>query len=122
VKLANAFGPEHLQLQVRDHQRVVPRLKSYGSLFQGSDSAEVLGDYGAGPNHVLPTGGSARYTSGLSVLHFLRLQTWLHIDDPRAASELARDAASLARLEGLGGHAGAAELRVRASSEIPPTG
>jgi phosphoribosyl-ATP pyrophosphohydrolase/phosphoribosyl-AMP cyclohydrolase/histidinol dehydrogenase len=68
----------------------------------------VLGDYGAGPNHVLPTGGTARWCGGLSVTTFLRVQTRLAVDDPRA---LAADAAALARLEGLEAHARAAERR-----------
>jgi phosphoribosyl-ATP pyrophosphohydrolase/phosphoribosyl-AMP cyclohydrolase/histidinol dehydrogenase len=74
-------------------------------------SAEVLGDYGAGPNHTLPTGGTARYTGGLSVFDFLRVRTWLEIDDPAGARELVEDAERLAELEGLAGHARSAALR-----------
>jgi histidinol dehydrogenase len=61
----------------------------------------VLGDYGAGPNHVLPTGSTARFTGGLSVFDFLRIRTWLRVDDPAAASVLATDAVRLGELEGL---------------------
>jgi phosphoribosyl-ATP pyrophosphohydrolase/phosphoribosyl-AMP cyclohydrolase/histidinol dehydrogenase len=69
----------------------------------------VLGDYGAGPNHVLPTGATARFTGGLSVLAFLRVRTWMAVD--RHDASLSRDAAALARLEGLEAHARAAEAR-----------
>ncbi len=72
----------------------------------------MFGDYGAGPNHVLPTGGTARFTGGLSVTTFLRQRTWLQIDDPKAARELAEDSAWLARLEGLEAHARSAEHRL----------
>ena len=109
----NQMAPEHLQLAVRNPDAVVSRFRHYGALFVGVSSGEVLGDYGAGPNHVLPTGGTARSTGGLSVLSFLRMQTWLRIDDPSAATCLAADAVRLARLEGLEAHARAAEYRVR---------
>jgi phosphoribosyl-ATP pyrophosphohydrolase/phosphoribosyl-AMP cyclohydrolase/histidinol dehydrogenase len=93
---------------------VSKRCSSYGAVFIGTVSAEVLGDYGAGPNHVLPTCGTARYTGGLSVFTFLRIRTWMNItegSDP-SAQEMIRDAVSLARIEGLEGHARAAECRL----------
>ena len=86
-------------------------LQHYGALFIGPHSAEVLGDYGAGPNHVLPTGGTARFTGGLSVFNFLRVRTWMKIDRPDEAAQLIDDATDLARLEGLAGHARAAKKR-----------
>ena len=82
---------------------------NYGAVFVGERSAEVLGDYGVGPNHVLPTGGTARSRGGLSVLDFLRVRTWLQIRD--ADAELLDDVAWLARQEGLEAHARAAEWR-----------
>ena len=82
----------------------------------GSASAEVFGDYGAGPNHVLPTGGTARSMGGLSVLTFLRVRTWLCLDD---AAPLLDDAARLARMEGLEGHARAAEARKVIREPVP---
>jgi histidinol dehydrogenase len=91
---------------------VAPRLRHYGALFVGTAAAEVLGDYGAGPNHVLPTGGAARSAGGLSVLTFLRVRTWLAIDDPAGARELVEDAAWLGRVEGLEAHARSAERRL----------
>src|SRR5207247_10800443 len=91
---------------------VAPRLGHYGALFVGAGAAEVLGDYGAGPNHVLPTGGTARSTGGLSVYTFLRVRTWLRIDDRAAAVPLIEDAIWLGRAEGLEAHARAAERRL----------
>jgi phosphoribosyl-ATP pyrophosphohydrolase/phosphoribosyl-AMP cyclohydrolase/histidinol dehydrogenase len=110
IAVCDRLAPEHLELLVADAADVAPRVRHYGGLFVGAGAAEVLGDYGAGPNHVLPTGAGARHTGGLSVLHFLRVRTWLRMDDPAA---LARDAAHLARLEGLEGHARSAERRFR---------
>lgn len=109
----NALAPEHLELHVADPASLEARLTHYGALFVGAHAGEVLGDYGAGPNHVLPTGGTARSVGGLSVLTFLRSQTWLRIDDPSQAQELVEDAVWLGRVEGLEGHARAAERRVK---------
>ena len=71
----------------------------------------MLGDYGAGPNHTLPTGGTARFAGGLSVFNFLRIRTWMRVDAIEAAQPLVRDAETLAELEGLAGHALAARAR-----------
>ncbi len=106
---AERCAPEHLELAVAHPETYSAQIKSAGAVFLGQESAEVLGDYGAGPNHTLPTGGAARFASGLSVLHFLRARTWLKMDDPKS---LAADSAAFARLEGLEGHARAAESRV----------
>jgi phosphoribosyl-ATP pyrophosphohydrolase/phosphoribosyl-AMP cyclohydrolase/histidinol dehydrogenase len=116
VAACDRLAPEHLQVLTADAEAVATRLRHWGGLFIGAASAEVLGDYGAGPNHTLPTGGVARFKGGLSVLDFLRVRTWLRVDgggDP----ELARDAAALARLEGLEAHARAAERRLTARRE-----
>ena len=110
-QLCEALAPEHLQLSIAEASEFGRALTRYGALFIGEHAAEVLGDYGAGPNHVLPTGGSARTEAGLSVLTFLRARTQLSIDDPRAARETIEDAVSLARIEGLEAHARAAERR-----------
>ena len=108
VAVVDAIAPEHLQLALRDPRATADRVRNAGALFLGESSAEVFGDYGAGPNHVLPTGGAARFTGGLSVLHFLRVRTWLDIAEP---ARLREDTAALARLEGLEAHARAAEHR-----------
>ncbi len=112
IAACDAIAPEHLQLELRDAAAVAPRLGHYGALFVGAGAAEVLGDYGAGPNHVLPTGGTARSTGGLSVYTFLRVRTWLRIDDRAAARPLLEDAVWFGRAEGLEAHARAAERRL----------
>ncbi len=109
VALCNRLAPEHLQVMTRDPGEWAERLDHYGALFIGSRSAEVFGDYGVGPNHTLPTGGSARAFGGLSVFSFLRIRTWLELDE--ADPDLIEDTARLARLEGLEAHARAAEAR-----------
>ena len=109
VELCDRIAPEHLALHIEAPHTITERLSAYGSLFVGDGSAEVLADYGAGPNHVLPTGGGARYQSGLSVTTFLRSPTWMTMAQPGL---IAGDAADLARLEGLEAHARAAELRM----------
>jgi phosphoribosyl-ATP pyrophosphohydrolase/phosphoribosyl-AMP cyclohydrolase/histidinol dehydrogenase len=108
ISVADEMGPEHLALHVEDPDELAGSLHSFGSMFVGEGSAEVFADYGVGPNHVLPTGGGARFQSGLSVLTFLRTATWSRIDDPGA---LVDDTVHLARLEGLEAHARAAQLR-----------
>ncbi|QQR90016.1 MAG: histidinol dehydrogenase [Myxococcales bacterium] len=115
IEICDALAPEHLQLSVRDPEPYRKKLRHYGALFSGIAGAEVFGDYGAGPNHVLPTSGTARITGGLSVLNFLRVRTWLHLDDTRGVATLAKDATDFARLEGLEAHARAAELRYQNS-------
>ncbi|CAK9033443.1 Histidinol dehydrogenase (HDH), partial [Durusdinium trenchii] len=115
LEVAATLGPEHLEVMTANSKADAMSIKSYGGLFIGSKSAEVFGDYGAGPNHVLPTSGSARYTGGLSVFTFLRIRTWLHLDDASsdAQAQMMSDAVRLARIEGLEGHARAAEARLR---------
>lgn len=111
IAVCDRLAPEHLEVMVADAPAVARRLRYYGGLFVGMGSAEVYGDYGAGPNHVLPTGGTARLSGGLSILTFLRARTWLRVDAAAAADAMARDCAALARLEGLEAHARAAESR-----------
>ena len=108
ISAVDRLAPEHLQLALRDPGAVATRIGNAGALFLGERSAEVFGDYGAGPNHVLPTGGGARFTAGLSVFTFLRARTWLRLDD---AAPLGLQTARLARVEGLEAHARAAEAR-----------
>lgn len=113
IAACDRLAPEHLELHLEDAAAVAPRLRNYGAIFIGHHAAEVLGDYGAGPNHVLPTGGTARFTGGLSVLTFLRVRTWMRVDDLAAAQGLVNDAVALARIEGLEAHARAAEKRIK---------
>ena len=112
IAACDALAPEHLELVMRGSEAVAPRLSHYGALFIGAAAGEVLGDYGAGPNHVLPTGGSARGTGGLSVYTFLRVRTWLRMDDAASARSLIEDAAWFGRVEGLEAHARSAERRL----------
>jgi len=111
IAVCDAIAPEHLQLHLADAPAVAPRLAHYGALFIGAAAGEVLADYGIGPNHVLPTGGTARWTGGLSVLTFLRVRTWVRMIDASAAREVIEDAAWLGRAEGLEAHVLAASLR-----------
>lgn len=110
VELAEEVAPEHLELMVEDPLSLKGRLRSYGSLFLGPFSAESFGDYASGTNHVLPTGGSARFGEGLWVGTFLRFRSWQSLSRDSAA-HLCGVVSRLARLEGLPGHALAAEVR-----------
>ncbi|GAB5372711.1 hypothetical protein AAMO2058_001688400, partial [Amorphochlora amoebiformis] len=114
IETADFLAPEHLEVLVKNEMDVASRLNHYGALFIGSKAAEVLGDYGAGPNHTLPTGRTARYTGGLSVHCFLRIRTWMQLNDAESgpAQEMVRDSVALAKLEGLEGHAKSASLRI----------
>ncbi|KAL7534746.1 hypothetical protein ACHAWF_004935 [Thalassiosira exigua] len=111
ITVSDRLAPEHLEVQTKDAQKVGELCANYGGLFVGTQCAEVLGDYGAGPNHTLPTGGTGRYTGGLSVFNFLRIRTWMRIDDRNACQHMVEDSVRMARLEGLEGHARAAEAR-----------
>lgn len=112
IAACDGLAPEHLELCLENATAVAPRLAHFGALFIGTGSAEVLGDYGAGPNHVLPTASTARSKGGLSVYTFLRVRTWLRIDHATAARPLVEDAAWFARVEGLEAHARSAERRL----------
>ncbi len=111
--VADKIAAEHLEIMTRDPETVAARIRNAGALFIGAASAEVLGDYGAGPNHTLPTGGTSRFQAGLSVFHFLRLRSWLRIDEQEQARGLAADASALAEIEGLPGHAASARARLQ---------
>jgi len=103
VSFANEIAPEHLELQIKNPEKYLSRLNSYGSLFLGKYSAEAFGDYCSGTNHVLPTNGGARFTSGLSVRDFVKLQTYQKIDR-KGAVNLAPVALKLSKTEGLDAH------------------
>jgi histidinol dehydrogenase len=110
IAFAQAWAPEHLELAVADPEAWLPRLSTAGAVFMGEASAEVFGDYGAGPNHVLPTGGSGRFSSPLGVATFMKRQTVLELD-PALAGVLAPRVARLAEAEGLVHHAQSARRR-----------
>ena len=112
LALANQLAPEHLQLCIRDPWSSIGAIQNAGAVFLGHYSPESLGDYFAGPNHVLPTLGTARFASGLSVHHFCKKTSLIAADQDyfaRSAGKIAR----LARLEGLEAHARSAEIRTR---------
>jgi histidinol dehydrogenase len=110
IELANAIAPEHIELIVRRPRRLAQRIRNAGAMFLGPYSAPPLGDYLAGPNHVLPTGGSARFFSPLGVYDFLKRTTVIHAEK-RALRALAPKISHLARLEGLDDHARSVEAR-----------
>ena len=113
VDMVNRCAPEHLEIQCREPGAFLAEVQHYGGAFVGDGTAEVFGDYGVGPNHVLPTGGTARYTGGLSVLTFIRVRTWIRMDDLSDASDVLSDTVALARQEGLEAHARSAEARIK---------
>ena len=117
VRIANIIAPEHLELQTANTDAWVPLLKNYGSLFTGGLSAEALGDYSAGINHTLPTSGSARFTGGLSVRHFLKTVTTLRCENGEGFEAARKAAECIARAEGLSAHAESAAARGRRETQ-----
>ncbi len=111
VELANEFAPEHLCVLVEHPEAVLPLVRAAGGVFLGESSPEVLGDYTAGPSHVMPTGGSARFASPLSVLDFLKVTSVIALSQEDLA-RLGPYAAELARAEGLTAHARSIERRL----------
>ena len=107
---ANAFGPEHLEIQVRDADAVLARIENAGAIFLGPYSPVSLGDYAAGSNHVLPTGGQARSAAGLSAATFLRPQQIVRYDEA-ALREVAPVIAALSTEEDLPAHGEAVTAR-----------
>ena len=110
LDLANEFAPEHLSLMIREPWRYVGRVRNAGAVFLGDFSHEVLGDYVAGPSHVMPTGGTARFSSGLGVHSFVKISPIVALDND-ASRDLAEVASVIARAEGFTAHAEAAEVR-----------
>jgi histidinol dehydrogenase len=115
VELANDYAPEHLGLSVSDPWRWVEKVRNAGGVFMGEHSFEVLGDYLAGPSHVMPTGGSARFASPLNVWDFVKIVSLVALDEGTAQA-IGPSAATIADAEGLDAHGNAALLRVKGSS------
>ena len=111
-ELANRIAPEHLEISAKDPHQYVPALKHAGALFLGAYTSESLGDYCAGPNHVLPTSGTARFSSPLGVYDFIKRSSIIEVSSD-GAQQLGRIASVLAHGERLTAHARAAELRLR---------
>ncbi|MGH8720206.1 MAG: histidinol dehydrogenase, partial [Burkholderiales bacterium] len=111
-KLANRIAPEHLELSVEHPEKWVEKIHNAGAIFAGRYTSEALGDYCAGPNHVLPTARTARYSSPLGVYDFQKRSSLINVS-PEGSQTLGRVAAQLARAEGLEAHALSAEYRLK---------
>jgi histidinol dehydrogenase len=123
VRLSNLFAPEHLHVSTADPERLLPSLTNAGAIFLGHHTPVALGDYAAGPSHVLPTGGTARWASGLTANDFLK-RTSLIAVNPGGLATLAPDVCRLADIEGLSAHRLSVEIRLSESSPSgsePPT-
>jgi len=112
VSIANRRAPEHLEIQVKNPEKIIEKLCNYGSLFIGDNTAEVFGDYCTGTNHVLPTNGAARYTGGLSVKDFVKIVTFQRFKG-MIPKDMIQVASGLAKIEGLDAHRNAADIRLR---------
>ena len=112
IPLCDRLAPEHLQLAVDDPQALFDQVRHAGSVFMGRHTPEAIGDYVAGPNHVLPTGRRARFSSGLSVLDFMKRTSFLQLDED-SLRELGPATVALANAEGLPAHARSVALRLR---------
>ncbi len=112
VALTNRLAPEHLQIMTRDPQALFARIRHAGAAFLGRHTPEAIGDYVAGPNHVLPTGRTSRFASGLSVFDFLKRTTWVEADAAGLAA-IGPAAVKLAEAEGLGAHAASVAIRLQ---------
>jgi histidinol dehydrogenase len=111
IEIANEIAPEHLELAVAKPEKWLAKVRHAGAVFLGSDAPEPLGDYLAGPNHVLPTGATARFSSPLGVYDFVK-RTNVIGGSRRALANLGPDVVRLARLEGLEAHARSIEVRL----------
>jgi histidinol dehydrogenase len=111
VAVANRFAPEHLELMVHDPRQLIPGIKHAGAIFLGMHTPEALGDYIAGPNHVLPTGGTARFSSPLGVYDFVKRTSILSFSR-EALERYGRPTARFAGIEGLDGHGRSVLLRI----------
>ena len=109
--LANRIAAEHVQLMVTEPFRMFPRIRHAGAVFLGKSTPEAMGDYVAGPNHVLPTSGTARFASGLSVYDFLKRTTYVSLS-PAALAVLGPAAVTIAKAEGLTAHASSVAVRL----------
>jgi len=111
AEIANDYAAEHLCLAVRDPEGLMNQINNAGGFFLGEHSFEALGDYVAGPSHVMPTGGTARFASPLNLLDFVKVSSVVALD-PKTAAELSPIAADFADAEGLTAHANASKIRM----------
>lgn len=118
VALSNLIAPEHLHVSTSDPVRLADRLTNAGALFLGHETPVAVGDYAAGPSHVLPTGGTARWASGLTANDFLKTTSLIHVDR-RGLDHLAPDIRILADKEGLTAHRESVDVRLEGSEAMP---
>ena len=111
-EIINAIAPEHLELCTSFNNKIIKNVKNAGSIFIGKFSPEAIGDYLAGPNHVLPTSGSARFSSGLSVNDFLKRHSLIKITKT-GIERLGPSVINLAKYENLDGHANSVKIRLK---------
>ncbi len=112
IAISNQIAPEHLELSVEDPQTMLDGIKHAGAIFMGRNTCEAIGDYCAGPNHVLPTSGTARFSSPLGVYDFQKKSSLIMVSD-EGANTLGEIAATLADGEGLQAHAKSARYRIK---------
>ena len=112
LKIINTIAPEHLELCTNFNKEIIKGVKNAGSIFIGKNSPEAMGDYLAGPNHVLPTSGSARFSSGLSVNDFLKRHSLIKITKT-GIERLGSSVINLAKHENLDGHAYSVQIRLK---------
>ena len=118
VEIANGFAPEHLELAVSNPLKILKKIKNAGAVFLGHFSPEAIGDYVAGPNHVLPTGGAARFSSPLGVYDFLKRSSMICLS-PKGFQNLSRPGMRLAEMEGLQAHRASIAIRTAISFGSP---
>jgi histidinol dehydrogenase len=116
MRISNRVAPEHLELSVADPEALLPLVDHAGAIFMGAYTAEALGDYCAGPNHVLPTSGTARFSSPLGVYDFQKRSSIIMCSE-QGVQELGAIASVLARGESLTAHARSAEMRLNVSEK-----
>ena len=112
IEVINRIAPEHLELNIKNYKNYVNRITNAGSIFLGKYSTEAVGDYLAGTNHVLPTAGSAKFSSGLSVYDFYKRISYINLSK-KGIETLGPSVITLANYEGLEGHAKSVKLRIR---------
>ena len=112
IDIINIIAPEHLEIDFKNYGQIVKKIKNAGSIFIGKFSPEAIGDYIAGPNHVLPTSGSAKFSSGLSVNDFIKRHSLIKITKS-GIERLGPSVINLAQHENLDGHANSIKIRLK---------
>jgi histidinol dehydrogenase len=116
VEVINRIAPEHLEILIKSPNRILKKIQNAGAIFIGPYSPVCIGDYVAGPSHVMPTGGTARFASPLNVMDFVKITSIIDLDET-TGRELSRVASAIARVEGLTAHAAAADFRAKLDAD-----